>query len=145
MIEIKGNNGIISILKIALLIGFVVVVLKGVGRSQKSPYLSNKEACEIKKERLIHGIVEKNTWSRGAFISILHNEKMYSWRCKSKVRDIIKPGDLIYKPSGTYNTYIYKNADPDSMIFISCEYDCNYWLERYKEEQKKKQTSKTNN
>jgi hypothetical protein len=48
---------------------------------------------------------------------------------RDSVELILKVGDSIYKPSNSFDLYIYKNANPDSVIFISIEYDCNSLVE----------------
>ncbi len=89
--------------------------------------ITNTENCEKQKEKLCSGIVIENQWSRGSFLSVFKDKTVFKWRCKSKVRDIIEVGDSIYKPAGTFDAYIYKKANPDSVIFIECDFDCGYW------------------
>ncbi len=83
------------------------------------------------KKNQFSGVVIENKLSRGVFTSIFKDKTSFVWNCKSKVRDIIEVGDSIYKPAGTFNTYIYKKANPDSVIFIECDFDCDYWKKRY--------------
>ncbi|MBN2611580.1 MAG: hypothetical protein JXB00_08495 [Bacteroidales bacterium] len=118
-------------LLLVVLIVFAIKVL----RNKKVPAVEhNKSICLQRRETEFKGVVLENIWSRGSFISKLNNGNLYRWWCKSKVRDIIEVGDSIYKPSGTFDTYIYKNANPDSVIFVECDFDCDYWEKRYGKE-----------
>lgn len=100
-------------------------------KDQRPASLKNKEICIEHKNRVYSGVILNNYTSRGTLISLLNNKDKFGWYCKSKVRDIIEVGDSIYKPSGTFDTYIFKQANPDSVIFIECDFDCDYWIKRY--------------
>lgn len=91
----------------------------------------NTNLCIKDKSAICSGTIVKNYYSRGSFMSKLKNDNIFKWRCKDKVKDILEVGDSIYKPSGTFDTYIFKQANPDSVIFIECDFDCDYWIKRY--------------
>ena len=125
---VRKNKKIASGLMLCAFIYFAYTALI---RTQKPTWQTNKESCLLQKETAYASKVTENIWSRGSFISRLDNKELFKWRCKSKVKDIIEVGDSIYKPSGTFDTYIFKQANPDSMIFIKCDFDCDYWEKRY--------------
>lgn len=117
-----------------MILSFVYFAYKSFKKTQKPAIVTNKEICLIDKQSDYKGIISKTYVSRGDLISLLDNRIKFMWWCKSKVRDIIEVGDSIHKPSGTFDTYIYKNASPDSVIFVKCDFDCDYWEKRYGKE-----------
>lgn len=117
-----------------MILSFVYFGYKAMIKIQKPISQTNKESCLKQKNKEYKGVIIENTWSRGSLISVFEDKSLFKWRCKSKVRDIIEVGDSIYKPSGTFDTYIYKNSNPDSVIFVECDFDCDYWETRYGKE-----------
>lgn len=87
---------------------------------------SRKSICKSDRREIFTGIVRVSYHREACFYSRINDNRDYMWRCKNRVKDIIEIGDSIYKPSGTFDTYIYKNANPDSVIFIECDFDCDY-------------------
>jgi hypothetical protein len=58
----------------------------------------------------------------------LNNRESFCCRCKQQIL-LIEIGDSIYKPSNTFDMYIYKKANPDSVVFVECNFDCNIYKE----------------
>ncbi len=131
MSEIKTSEMIKKLAFGLMICAFVYFAYIALVKTQKPAIQTSKELCLKDKENTHSGIVVKNTWSRGTFISELKNGQLHEWWCKSKVKDLIEAGDSIYKPSGTFDTYIFKQANLDSMILIECDFDCDYWEKRY--------------
>jgi hypothetical protein len=134
MSEIKITKLIQDLFFVLLILVLVIFAIKVLQKKSVPTSEHNKSICIQRRETEFKGVVQENMWSRGSFISKLNNNKLYRWWCKSKVRDIIEVGDSIYKPSGSFDTYIYKRANPDSVIFIECDFDCDYWEKRYGKE-----------
>lgn len=122
---------IINSFKAIFLIGALIFGLKFLDRNDRSPIEGKKIKCLERKKTEIKGVVLENNYSRGSYHSELSNGLLLKWYCKSKVMDILEVGDSIYKPQGTFNTYIYKKANPDSVIYIECDFDCDYWEKKY--------------
>ncbi len=86
------------------------------------------------------GTIIKNFFSRGTYMSQLSNNKIFVCYCRDKVFkryydgdslirwELLSIGDSIYKPAKTFDFYLYKNANPDSIVFIECNYDCEVRL-----------------
>ena len=131
MWENKITKAIEKIVFGLMLCCFAYFGYKALQKAQKPAIQTNKDICEYQKKQVYSGVIIKNFWSRGSFGSQLNSGNLFQWRCKSKVRNVIEVGDSIYKPSGTFDTYIYKKANPDSVILIKCDFDCDYWEKRY--------------
>ena len=41
-----------------------------------------------------------------------------------EIRKFVSVGDSLYKPSTSFDLYVYKGANPDSLIYLPCEFDC---------------------
>lgn len=54
-----------------------------------------------------------------------------SLRYKDSVEEweMISIGDSLYKPPNTFNTYICKHANSDSMIILEHDYNCDIYLQ----------------
>ncbi len=104
---------------IVLLILFVLHVDK----PTENYKISNKRYCITEKKKLLRGVIVREYYSRGV-IFVLNDSSLFVPQCLRIVRRL-SIGDSIYKPSGTFDCYIYKSADPDSMVFIKCNLDCD--------------------
>ena len=54
-------------------------------------------------------------------------KRIFYPRCQSLIRGLIEIGDSLYKPRRSFDLYIFKNANPDSVIFIKCDFDCSIY------------------
>jgi hypothetical protein len=73
-------------------------------------------------------VLRKSYGNHGEFYIL--NTKWFTPRCQDKVKEKVAVGDSIYKPENTWSFYIYKQAHPDSVIFIECDFDCSVY-EKY--------------
>lgn len=136
MSQTESINFLKAIGSIAIIIILLMVIFRGAEDSNNSPLEHNKKICLENKKTTCKGIIVKSWYSRGEYMSKLENSSIYEWKCSKGINEIIEKGDSIYKPSGTFDTYIYKNANPDSVIFVECDFDCDYWHKRYGEKRK---------
>lgn len=134
MSENKITSLIYKLIFGLMIFSFAYFAYKAMQKAQKPGIQTNKEICLKDKKSVFSGTVIELKWSRGTYLAKLDNGNFIEWWCKSKVRDVVGVGDSIYKPSGTFDTYIFKNANPDSVIFIECDFDCDYWEKRYGKE-----------
>jgi hypothetical protein len=136
MSQTESINFLKAIGSIAIIIIFLIIIFRGINYSNKSPIKHNKRICLENKRTTYEGIIVMSWYSKGEYMSKLKNGSIFEWRCSKRINEIIENGDSIFKPSGTFNTYIYKRANPDSVIFIECDFDCDYWEKRYGEKMK---------
>jgi hypothetical protein len=137
----QGNNkysGIITILKIVGVIAGLYISFIFIRKSDPNinAYEHNYKICLKDYASEYSGVIIKNFFSRGTYMSQLSNNKIFVCYCRDKMFkmyykgdsliewELLEVGDSIYKPAGTFNAYIYKQANPDSVIFIECDYDC---------------------
>lgn len=106
---------------IALLILFLLHVDKPTENSK----ISNKRYCITEKKKLLRGVIVREYYSRRV-IFVLNDSSLFAPQCLRIVRRL-SIGDSIYKPSGTFDCYIYKKANPDSVFFLKCDFDCNLY------------------
>jgi hypothetical protein len=59
----------------------------------------------------------------------LLTRQIYRPRCQERAKNKVEIGDSIYKSKGTWSFCIYKQANPDSVIFIKCDFDCSIYRE----------------
>jgi hypothetical protein len=96
---------------------------------------SIEKRCYRELETCYSGkVLEKSHGNHGEFY-ILSTKRSFTRRqwftpkCQGQIERKITIGDSIYKPKGTWNFYIYKQSNPDSVIFIECNFDCNIYKE----------------
>jgi hypothetical protein len=59
-------------------------------------------------------------------IYVLRNDEWFSpYFHQDSIEIILQEGDSIYKPSNSFDLYIYKNSNSDSVIYLPCDFDCN--------------------
>ena len=77
--------------------------------------------CKDFKTRVIQGVV---IYRSGICIRLCDGNRLcLRQRCWNQDR-AINIGDSIYKPANTFDMYIFRQANPDSVIFVRCDFDC---------------------
>lgn len=131
-------SGIIGMLKFVGVIVDIYIAIVFVRKFDPNitAYEHNYKNCIKNYNSEYSGIILKNFFSRGTYMSLLSNEEIFKYYCRDKVFkryydgdslirwELLSIGDSIYKPAKTFNFYVYKKANPDSVIFIECQYDC---------------------
>ena len=52
-------------------------------------------------------------------------KQIFRPKCQELVKGKVEVGDSIYKPKHTWNFFLYKQANPDSVTFFECDFDCS--------------------
>jgi hypothetical protein len=97
------------------------------------PLIKTKERrCYRELGIRYYGKVLSISYGNHGYFYILDNKQflLRQWftpKCQEQIKRKVEIGDSIYKPKGTWDFYIYKKANPDSVIFIDCDFDCNIY------------------
>jgi hypothetical protein len=98
-------------------------------RSNEPINRTMERRCFREMNSIYKGVVTKKWYSISGNFYNLSTKKTFFPRCQDIFSDkLIETGDSLYKPKGTFNFYIYKNTNPDSVIFIECDFDCKSYL-----------------
>ncbi len=136
IIQIKNNKyaGIITVLNIFIVIVLIYIGFQIESKQKKDYYFLAYRSCKNYYNTEYKGIITKNYKGRGVYMSILSGNIYFIWYYPIEVKysdngfDICNPrieiGDSIYKPKQSFDTYIYKKANSDSVIFLPYKYDC---------------------
>lgn len=119
------NDRITRLIRYICLIATIVLVMFVYFKERKEEFLFCQH-CRIVKELEIHGIVSAiDNPKKGCGIIIFNNGLILSnTYTVISVDEYFAPGDSIFKPSGQFKYYIYKNRNKDNCIVIEKEYDC---------------------
>lgn len=116
---------------IGYLLCFLLVLLvihAGLAQWQESQLSAEVRAyrqCSAHKASVFQGIVISRS---GTCIRLNNGSRLcLHHRCWNQDRSI-NIGDSIYKPANTFDMYIFRQADPDSVIFVRCDFDCRTHL-----------------
>ncbi|HUX53479.1 MAG TPA: hypothetical protein VMV56_03620 [Williamwhitmania sp.] len=122
MIDLKSNRQVRFLADLMGVVIFICVIYY-FNRPEESTYQSNLRYCAKKKEKTYNGVIVRLYYSGGP-VYVLKDSTLFSTLCAER-NNRIHIGDSIYKPSGTFSYYIYRKANPDSVIFVKCDFDCN--------------------
>lgn len=89
------------------------------------------ERCFNQRDSVFYGIITQKEFSKRVYY-VTKEGKFFFPRCR-EIKIELEVGDSIYKPANTFNLYIYKKANPDSVVFIECDFDCEIYLKNKKE------------
>jgi hypothetical protein len=87
--------------------------------------VTNKQHCIDEKIKIYNGVIVDKFQSRGT-VYVLSDGSHFSTQCAEK-KNRMNVGDSLYKPSNTFDYYIYKKANPDSVVFVKCDFDCDMY------------------
>ena len=110
-----------------LLVLFIICI--GLVRWQESQQPADVRAyrqCKAHKSKVLQGVVV----SRAGLCFRLNdrNRTVFClYDCRAQLQ-LINIGDSIYKPANTFDMYIFRQANPDSVIFVRCDFDCRTHL-----------------
>lgn len=89
----------------------------------------NYDYCLKWSKESISGIIQDIPLNRVyKYLIINDNEFIPYTKCNNEF--IFSVGDSLHKPSNSFNLYIYKGANPDSLISLSCDFDCDVFLKQ---------------
>ena len=124
-------------------IGFIIIYFK-LKPNTKEEILEN---CNEYYARQINNKICNAYFGRASIIIELCDGENITWRCEKikfieyrnnlkslyNNKDLIKPFkriDSLYKPKESFDFNIYINSNPDSLIQLNCDYDCNQILKK---------------
>ncbi len=129
--------GIITILKLTGIVLLVYISIKSYLKDKEDAFYRAYRFCKKRYNTEYKGVIIKNySTTRAGRISILSDNTKFVWMypidvIKSKRWDSvevwdpsIEVGDSIYKPKKSFDTYLYKKANPDSVMFFPYYEDC---------------------
>ena len=119
------KNSLIQLFGGLFSIALFISMLFYFNRPTENSNISNKRYCISEKNKLLKGIVVREYYSR-RLIFVLNDSSLFAPQC-TRINSKLSIGDSIYKPSGVFDCYIYKKANPDSVIFVKCDFDCNLY------------------
>lgn len=125
MFIMTDKNSLIQLLSGLFIIALFVLILLYFNKSTEDSNISNKRFCVAEKMKIYNGVVINKFQSRGT-IYILRDGSHFSTQC-AEGKNRISIGDSLYKPSGTFDYFIYKSANPDSVFFVNCNFDCDLY------------------
>jgi len=119
------NKRLFEFISSILAILVFVFVLLYFSKPKEDHNVTLKRYCITQKNKVFNGVVIRSYYSK-RLIFVLQDSNIYAPQCLRITREI-EIGDSIYKPSGTFSCNIYKKANPDSVVFVECEFDCNVY------------------
>ena len=116
---------IVNILRISLLIFMLYMAYAYLKERATPPNIRAYKVCEAHKARAIKAKVMSITgyclfFSNGYSSCFIPRHQFLQ----------IKIGDSIYKPANTFDIYIFKQSNPDSVMFVGWDFDCNDHLKK---------------
>jgi hypothetical protein len=118
-----------------VLILFGIIVTIAIHKRMNEPLLeTQKRNCNREFNTCYNGkILRKSCGNHGEFYILdtkyFSTRQWFTPRCQEKIKNKVEIGDSIYKSEGTWSFYIYKQANPDSVILIKCDFDCSIYRE----------------
>jgi hypothetical protein len=87
----------------------------------------SKRYCYSDKKVVYKGVITKIWSGNSGRVLDLNTRQTFLPRCQELIRNKVEVGDSLYKPKGTFDIYIYKKANPDSVVYIPCARDCSLY------------------
>jgi hypothetical protein len=88
------------------------------------------EKCFNQRDSIFYGIIAQKEFSKRVYY-VTKDEKLFFPRCR-EIKIELEVGDSIYKPANTFDLYVYKQANSDSVVFVECDFDCDIYLKNKK-------------
>jgi hypothetical protein len=112
-----------------LIIAWSIVLIITINRTNEPLFKRVERRCWKELGSLYMGIVIKVRYGKDGIYYHLNTNKTFNPKCQEQVEGIVEINDSIYKPKGTWSFCIYKQANPDSVILIKCDFDCSIYRE----------------
>ena len=89
--------------------------------------------CHRRYDTVYKGVIIRIGGGNSGDTFRLRDGKIFLPKCQELIQGKVEVGDSLYKPKNSFDMYIYKKANPDSVIYIPCDFDCNIVKENYSE------------
>lgn len=127
----KYNFREISFISMVIICLFIVYIIYDTLNPIPPSNYRLREACLKYQNSIYNGSVIRRSYEKH-FYYHLTDSSFFRLYCLGDQH--IEIGDSIYKPSGTFDVFVYKKANPDSVVLIECDFDCNEWGKELKNE-----------
>jgi hypothetical protein len=125
----RKENKVFDMITYCAIIAWGIIIVIVITRSNESFLKSRERYCYRVMRSCYQGKIIKIWYGNGGEYYDLETKITFNPRCQEYFENSVMVGDSIYKPKGTWSFYIYKQANPDSVILIKCDFDCSIYRE----------------
>jgi len=122
---ISQNKPTINALLSLIIVAVFICVFYYFSKPKDDYHIANNRHCKLEKSKIYAGVIVREYNSKGP-VYVLTNGRIFSTFCAEQDKKL-QIGDSVYKPTGTFSYYIFKGANPDSVVFVECDFDCNIY------------------